>query len=163
MTLRKAGIAAVLALLAAAAAYWWWMRPERQIQGILDDVAATFTHDGAESGLEALAAVAAVETHLASDVSIQAPDSTRIDGRQEAITAAARVRAATRMMRLRFFDPRITFAGDASATVAVTIEVTRRTESGKDLVDVHDVTATIQKSDDRWVVSSARIVAKPGA
>jgi len=163
MNPRKAGIAAVLALLAVGAACWWWIRPERQIQAILDDVAAAFTHQGAEGGLDALAAAAALQRHLASDISIEGLDSTRIEGRQEVITAAARVRARSPMMRVRFFDPRIAFASETSATVTVTTEVTARTESGEDLVDVHHVTATFHKPADRWVVSTARIAPKTGA
>jgi hypothetical protein len=156
VTLRKAGIGAVLALLAAAG-YWWWRRPERQIQAILDDVAEAFTHDGKDSGLESLAAVAALRPHLAPDVSFELPGSARIEGREAAITAAARVRARSQSVRVRFFDAETTFTDDASAEVVVTSEVATATESGQDLIDVHRLTATLHRIANRWVVSHARI------
>jgi hypothetical protein len=161
MTLRKAGIAAGLALLAAAAASWWWMRPERQIQAILDDVAAAFTHEVKDSGLEALAAVAALRPHLAPTVTIERPGAAPIEGREGAITAGARVRAASARLRVRFFDPEMMFSGDSSATMIVTSQVATGTESGQDLIDIYRVTATLQRIANRWVVSNAHIA--PGA
>jgi hypothetical protein len=155
MTRATARIGAILALLAAGAAAWWWMRPERQIDTILHDVASAFTHERPDSGIETLAAVAAIEKHLAADVSIQARDS-RIDGRAEVITAAARVRTARPAMRVQFYDRRIAFASDTEASVTVTAEVTTGTASGEDVVDVHQVRATVRKIDGRWVVSTAR-------
>ena len=134
----------------------WWASPERQIRAILDDVAAAFTHEAPESGLTALGAVAALEDHLALDISIEVNGSPRISGRRDAITAAARLRAASPMMRVRFFDPRIAFAGDRSATVSATAEVTTRDASGEETVEVRQVTAGVAKPDDRWVVSSVR-------
>jgi hypothetical protein len=154
MTARHAGMAAILALLLAGAAGWWWTRPERQIRAILDDVAAALTHEGGESGLETLAAAAAIQEHLAENVSVDIGESRRIEGRDAVVTAVARRRAQTTPMRLRFLDPRITFTDDV-ASVAVTAEVTTG-EAGADVVNVHQVAATIRQSNDRWVVASVR-------
>ena len=157
MSRRHARIAAAFALLVGLiVGYRWWMNPERQIRAILNDVAAAFTHETPGSGLDALTDVAALQRHLADDVWVETADAVRISGRQEVITAAARVRARSRMRRLRFFDPRIDFANDASATVAVTAEVRTRDGSGDDLVDVHQVLAMLEKPEDRWLVSSVR-------
>jgi hypothetical protein len=154
MTARNAGMAAVLALLLAATAGWWWTRPERQIHAILDDIAAALTHEGGDSGLQALAAAAAIEKHLAEDVAVDVGGERGIQGRDAVVTAAARLRSQTTAMRVRFLDPRITFADDAAASVTVTAEVTTG-EAGADVVNVHQVTATIRQSNDRWVVASA--------
>ena len=156
---RNLRIAAVLALVVAAVAgYRWWVSPERQIRAILADVEAAFTHDAPGSGLDALTDVAALQKHLAEDVSIDANDGMRIAGRQDVITAAARVRAASPARRLRFFDARIAFDNATAATVVATAEVTTRSDSGEDLVDVHRVTATVVKPERRWVVTNARVV-----
>ena len=164
MQRRNLRIAAVLALiLAAGAGYRWWVSPERQIRAIFGDVEAAFTHDAPGSGLDALTDVAALQQHLAEDVSIQGAGGMRVDGRQDAITAAARIRAAAPARRLRFFDTRITFESDRAATVSATAEVTTRNEAGEDLVDVHQVSATVIRPEGRWIVSTARAVpeAKP--
>jgi hypothetical protein len=145
-----------LALAAMALlGYRWWTSPERQILAILDASAAAFTHQEPESGLNALAAVAAIQHHLAPDISIEG-DAVRISGRPDAITAAARVRAASPMMRVRFFDPRISMADDRSATVSATAEVTTRDASDNEVVEVRQLTAVVARPDDRWVVSSVR-------
>lgn len=150
-----ARIAAVLALLAVgAAAYRWWTSPTRQIHAILSGVAAALSHDEPDAGLQSLSAAAALQQHLAVDVSLETPQS-RIAGRQEVIAAAARLRAARPTMRVRFFDPEIAFAGETSATVRVTAEVTTGNDSGEDVVDVHQVLATVEETNDRWVVSRA--------
>lgn len=157
MSRRNLRIAAVLALLIAlAAGYRWWSSPERQIRAILADVAAAFTHDGRDSGLEALAAAARLQPHLAEDVTLQAGTATAISGRDAAVTAAARIRSASGGMRVRFFDPRIAVTDEARASLSVTSEVTTRSDSGEDVVDVLQVTATLERTADRWVVTSAR-------
>jgi hypothetical protein len=94
------------------------------------------TYDEAGSGLDALTAVAALQKHLAADVVIERGKS----------------------LRVRFFDARIARADDASVTVSVTAEVMTRGDSGEDVVDVHQVVATLTTPLDRWVVTTARTV-----
>lgn len=159
MTRRHAGIAAVVALLVAGGAFHrWWTGPERQIRAILDAVAAAMTHAEPDTGLQSLSAAAALQPHLALDVVVETPD-TRIGGRHEVVAVAARVRAASPALRLRFFDPRVRLTGETSATLSATAEVITTNESGEDLVDVHQVVATVDKAGDRWVVSHARTMA----
>ena len=148
-------IAAVLAVIVVAAASWtWWRSPERQIRAILDDVAEAFTHDEPASGIEALTAAASLQRHLASDVRIQPPRGEVITGRDAAVSAGARLRASSPARRVRFFDPDIRLDGDASASLAVTAEVTVPTSSGQDLVEVHQLTATLINQDGTWRVSA---------
>ena len=157
MSPRNARIGALLAFLAVvAAACWWWTRPERQIRAILDDVAAALTDDRGESSLQALAAVAALEKHLAPLISVQTGDAPSIEGRDAVITAGARWRARTPAMRVRFLDPRITFSDDRTATLVASAEALVWTGTGEQRVDRRRVTATITRAADRWVVSIAR-------
>jgi hypothetical protein len=154
---RTVRIGAILALLATGAtAYWWWRRPERQIRAILDDVAEALTYEAGTGGLETLAAVAALEPHLADDVSVQAGGAAAIEGRDAVVTAGARLRARTPAMRVRFFDTRITFADDRTATLVATAEAALKTTAGEQRVEVHQVLATVTRQADRWVVSIAR-------
>lgn len=151
-----AQVVLVVALAAAAAgAYWWWARPERQIRALLRDAGAALTSEPGESSLATLAGVAALEEHLASDVSIAPADSAPIQGRDAVITAAARYRARNPVL-VRFFDPEITFDSEDEATVVVTAEVTTRAGTAEGNVEVHQVTATVKRSERRWVVSTAR-------
>ena len=158
MTPRIRGLAAVLALVAAAGAgVWWWNRPARQIQRMLDDVASALTRPATESGLETLSAVATLRPLVAPDALVQIGES-MIHGRDAVITAAARARARPGAMRLRFFDPRVTFARDREANLVATAEVSVTTDAGAVEVVVYQVTATVQRPQDRWLVSSARAV-----
>ena len=157
MSPRNGRIGAILALLAAGAlAWWWWTRPERQIHAILDATATALSSEAGESGLETLAAVAALEPHLADDISVQAGDTPAIDGREAVITAGARLRARQPAMRVRFLDPRITFADADTATVAATAEAAVTTAGGAQRVDLYQVIGTVTRRAGRWVVSIAR-------
>ena len=155
MRRRSARIVLVVALVAAsAAAYSWWARPERQIRALLRDVAAALSSDPGESSLATLAGVAALEAHLADDISIQAADGVPIEGRDVAITAAARYRARNPVL-VRFLDPAIMFEGDDAATVVVTAEVSTRSATAEGGVEVYQVRATLRRSEGRWLVSTA--------
>ena len=112
----------VAALAGSFAAYRWWISPERHIHRILNDVAAAVSHEEPENDLRALTAVAALQTHLSPDVSIDAGTSTGpVKGRQDVMAMAARLRASTPMMRLQFFDADITLSGDSAATTRARI------------------------------------------
>ena len=144
----------VLALVAAVMTYRWWNSPERQIGRILKVVTTAFNHDAPDAGLEALAAVAALQQHLAPDVSIASgAGSGAIAGREEVMAVAARVRAGTPMMLVQFFDADISLQGDSSAAVRATAQVTTRSQSGEDVVDVHQVSAVVEKRSNQWVVT----------
>jgi SnoaL-like domain len=156
MTRRNAGIAAVLALfLAAAVGYRWWTSPERQIRAILDDVAAAFTFEAPESGLDALAGAAALQRHLAPEATVEMPGAS-ISGRDQVVTAAARTRAAHQEMRLRFFDAVVRLDGEASADVEATAEVTTAAGGGERLVSVYRVEARVAAREGRWQVVDVR-------
>ena len=102
----------IAALVAVVAGYRWWNSPERQINQLLADVATALSHESAETDLRALTAVASLQTHLATDVSIDMRgNSAPLRGRQEVIATAARVRVSSPMMRVQFFDPEIQFSG----------------------------------------------------
>src|SRR5688500_7518974 len=150
-------ILVVLALIAALMTYRWWNSPERQIGRILTVVAAAFNHDRPDTSLEALSAVAALQQHLAVDITINKDAASGgVAGRQEAIAVAARLRAGTPMMYVQFFDTEIAMQGDSSAAVRATAQVTTRNQSDEDVVDVHQVSAVVQKRSNQWVVADVR-------
>ena len=153
----------IAALVALVAAYRWWNNPERHIQRLLSDVASALSHDGAETDLRALAAVAALQSHLSPDVSIDMGGGTSpIRGRQDVISAAARVRASSPMMRVQFFDPQIELTHDASGTTKVTVQVTTRDNGGAEVAAAHVVSLVLVRTDGRWQVASARVIPDEG-
>ena len=159
MTRRPARAAALLALLAGTAAFfYWWTSPERRIHALLADVAAALTHETPDSGLQSVAAAARLQTHLAVDMDLEAGD-VRLQGRQEVVAAAARVRAAAAATRVRFFDAEIDVGNEGTAALQVTAEVTMTNDAGEQVVDVFQVRARLARIDGRWVVTSARTVA----
>lgn len=58
----------IAALVALTAGYRWWNGPERYINRMLSEAASALSHDGAETDLRALAAVASLQDHLHPDV-----------------------------------------------------------------------------------------------
>jgi hypothetical protein len=151
----------VIAVAAAFAAYQWWTSPERQIRRILDAVAAAFTHDAAGTPIEAVAAVASLQQHLAPDVSVRSREAAVIEGRPEVLSLAARVRAVSPMMRVRFFDPDIVLEGQAAGRLTATAEVITLNEAGREVADAHQIDARVILLDGRWVVSEARLDPEP--
>ena len=154
----------VVALAAGAAAWQWWNSPERRIARILTAVSEALSHDGPEAGLDSLTAVAALQPHLAPEVSIDTggPNGPLV-GRQEVISAAARIRAGTPAMHLQWFDPEIVLHDGAAATLRATLQVTTRSGSGEDVADAHRVEARLEERDGEWmVVTAAREAAEDG-
>lgn len=149
----------VATLVAVMAGYWWWNDPERHIQRLLSDVASALTHEGAETDLRALTAVASLQPHLAPDVSLDMGEgSMPLRGRQEVISMAARVRAATPMMRVQFFDPEIELSSDSAGTTRVTVQVTTRDAGGEEVAAAHVVSIALVRAEGRWQIASARLL-----
>jgi hypothetical protein len=153
----------VAALVAVVAGYRWWNSPERQVKQLLSDVATALSHEGAETDLRALAAVAALQKYLTLDVSIDMRGgSTPIRGRQDVIATATRVRASSPMMRVQFFDPEITITGD-SGTTRVTVQVTTRDGGGPEVAAAYAVAIDLVLAEGRWQIGSARVIPEPGS
>jgi hypothetical protein len=154
----------VVALVAVVAGYRWWNSPERQINALLSDVAAALSHESAETDLRALTAVASLQKHLTLDVTIDmAGGATPIQGRQEVIATATRVRASRAMMRMQFFDPEIAMTGDTSGTTRVTVQVTTRDASSQDVAVAYTVAMNLVLADGRWQIASARVLPQQGS
>ena len=154
----------IAALVAVVAGYRWWNSPERQINQLLADVATALSHESAETDLRALTAVASLQTHLTTDVSIDmGGNSSPIRGRQEVIATAARVRVSSPMMRVQFFDPEIAISGDSSGTTTVTVQVTTRDAGGQDVAAAYTVSMNLVFADGRWQIASARVLPEQGS
>ena len=149
----------ILALVAAAAVYQWWNGAERQIRRVLAAVPGALNHEQPDGGLEALTAVAALQSILAPDVTLD-PGGGRppIVGDQDAVSAAARFRTATPRLRVQFFDDTITLQDPSSATVTLTAQVVTVDPSGAELAEAYAVEATLKKQEGAWVVTAARRV-----
>lgn len=151
----------IAALVASVAGYRWWINPERHIHRLLSDVAAALSHDGAETDLRALAAVASLQTHLAPNVSIEVNGAGGdLRGRSDVVAMAARLRASQQIVRVEFFDPDIQFSSDSAGTTRVTVQVTTRDAAGDEVADARVVSMTLVKADGHWQVASARVLPK---
>jgi hypothetical protein len=153
---RVAIVAAALAGLTVG--YRWWNSPERQIHRMLSEVASVLSHDGVETDLRALAAVAALQAHLRPDVSVDLGRGSPLQGRQDVMAMAARVRATGPMMRVQFFDPEISISGESSGTTRVTVQVTTRGDAGDEVAAAHVVSIALVREEGRWQVASARVL-----
>lgn len=149
---------AVAILGAALVGYRWWQSPERLIRGILADTAAALTHTEPDTDLRALAAIAGLQHHLTADVIVDAGGRGPLRGRQDVLATAARLRASSPMLRVRFFDADIRIDGDAAAEAQATVEITSRDGAGEESAAAREVAATFVKQDGRWQVASARLV-----
>jgi SnoaL-like domain len=152
-------VAIVVATLAGlVVGYRWWNSPERYINRMLSDISSVLSHEGAETDVRALASVAALQTHLRPDVSIDLGRGSPIRGRQEAIAMATRVRVASPVMRLQFFDPEITLSDESSGTTLVTVQITTRDPGGQEIAAAHVVSMELVRAEGRWQIASARVL-----
>ena len=133
--------------------------PERQMHRILGNVASALSHDGPETNLHALAAVAALQRDLAPDVSVDAGAASGVvNGRQEVISLAARLRGSAHMIRIQFFDADITRLGGTAATMRVTVQVTTRRDGDADVAAAQLLQIGFARQEGRWVVTTAHVV-----
>ena len=150
---------AIAALAALVGGSWWWSNPARLVHRLLSDVASALSHDGPETDLRSIAAVASLQAHLTPEVSVDiGRSSTPLRGRQDVIAMAARLRASSPMMRVQFFDPDIQFSDDSSGTTRVTVQVTTRDAGGEEVAAAHVVSFALVRADGRWQIASARIL-----
>ena len=138
----------------------WWTSPDRQIGRIADAVARALTHDGADVGFDTLRAVAGLQEHLTSEVTLEAGDGRGLRGREEVMAAAARLRGTTSYMRVRFFDVRVMYANDAAATVHATLDVTTRDGSGASVAEARAIEVGVVRPERRWQVARARLLGR---
>jgi hypothetical protein len=107
--------------------------------------------------------VASLQAHLTPDVSIDiAGGSTPIQGRQEVIATATRVRVSSSMMRVQFFDPEIVITGDTSGTTRVTVQVTTRNADSQEVAAAYTVAMNLVQADGRWQIASAHVLPERG-
>lgn len=157
--LARLGVAVVIAA-AAFGAYRWWNGPERQITVTLEAIAARLSHDGPVNGLAAAAAAASIQEYLSPDVAIAlgrpfAP----LTGRDIVVAMAARVLAATPVLRVELVDVEIAMSDDretANVTCGVTATFTDR--AGQQTVDARELKVTLRARQGRWVVERAESV-----
>jgi SnoaL-like domain len=154
----------IAALVGIVVGYRWWTNPERQIHRLLSEVASALSHDGAESDLRAVAAVASLQNHLAPDVSIDVGGrAAPLRGRPDVMSMAARLRASNQMIRVQFFDPDIQLSNDSSGTTKVTVQVTTRDARGDEVADAHVVSIALVKAEGRWQIAGAHVLPKDAA
>jgi SnoaL-like domain len=152
-------VSGVAVLVATSLAYQWWVSPEREIRRTIRVAVAAVTHTEPDTDLRAIAAVAALQTSLAPDITVDlgVPSAPALNGRQEVVAMAARLRTSTPMLRIQVFDESIVVA-QAEATVRLTAQVTTRDRSGEELADAHHMILRLLKDDGRWLVSSVIVV-----
>ena len=149
---------AIAALLALIAGYRWWNSPERHIHRLLADVSSTLSHDGSETDLLSLAAVASLQNYMTSDIAIDLGNASTMKGRQEVMSLAARFRAVSPMVRVQFFDPDIRFSDDSTGTTLVTAQVTTQDRGGQEVAAAYVVRLSLVRSEGRWLVAGARLL-----
>jgi len=151
----------VVAAVGAVAAFQWWASPERQIRLSVGEAASAFDHDGPDTSLSAIAAMAALSTHLAPDVSVDVGLSAPpLIGRQEVVAVAARLRASMPMVRVQVFDDEVSLEQASAATVRLTVQVTTRDPKGEELADAHRLIVTLNRAEGRWLLSRVTVVRK---
>ena len=155
MTRRTQILLGVAAL--AVAGRWIWRSMDaprdREIRRRLTGFAAEF-NSSTTDGLGTVARAARLGTYFTSDVVIElGQGSPPIQGRETLIGMAARLQPRTAAFELELKDITIERADDASAEVAFTALIRRRSfGSGEESIDAREFSATLRRSND-WQVS----------
>lgn len=153
-------LAVVVVLAAIVFGYRWWNSPRRQINRVLDAIAAGVSHEQPAEGLGAVAAVAGLQQYFTTDVAIEAGGGLPVlVGRDSVLGAAARIRIATPSLALTFVDRQIAIGADgASATVNCTVSATSEDRAGQRNTDARQVVITLRLADGRWLIERAAAV-----
>ena len=155
MTRRTQALLAIVVL--AAAGVWFWRSMDeprdREIRRRLTGFAAEF-NSSTTDGLGTVARAAKLGSYFTPDIVIELGQGTPpIQGRETLIGMAARLQPRTAAFELELKDITIERADDASADVAFTALIRRRSfSSGEESIDAREFSATMRRTDD-WQVA----------
>jgi len=151
----------MFALLVFYFSYQWWFNPGRAVKRQLGEVAATLSVPAGEQDVARLARLARLRQFLANDIRIRIGDH-EIASRDVILGALSSFRPPAGGVDVQFVDTKVAMDSDAAAHASARIDVlTFDQRNGQPTQDSEDATMTLEKRDDRWVITSATAQALP--
>jgi hypothetical protein len=154
-------VAAMFSILAFYFSYQFWFNPSRAVKRQLGEVAATLSSPAGEQDVARLARFAKLRRALAENLKVRVGDLEA--GSREAILAAVmNFRPPAGGIDVQFVDTTVVMDSTAAAHAATRVDLTTFDQrNGQPTVDSVDATVTLEKRDDRWVITTAEAKALP--
>jgi ketosteroid isomerase-like protein len=155
--IRRAGLAAVVAVVLYGAWGWLFTSDEARVRAAIDALADTLSSDASDP-LGQVAAIGALRRQLAADVVVQSGRGAEVRGRDAVAAFWQRLRTSSGGMRVRILDVEVTVAGDGrNADCSGVAEVTR-TPNGVPERELHEMRATFVAEDGEWRLATAAAI-----
>jgi hypothetical protein len=154
-------VAAMFAILAFYFSYQFWFNPARAVKRQLGEVAAVLSVPAGEQDIARLARFAKLRRLLAEDLRVRVGDRDA-PSRDAILAAVANFRPPPGGIDVQFVDTKITLDSDTAAHADTHVELTTFDQrNGQPTVDAVDAKVTLEKREDRWVITTAEAKALP--
>ena len=154
-------VAAMFAILVGYFTYQWWFNQSRAVKRLLGEVAATLSVPAGEQDIARLARFARLRQYLASDIRIRVGDH-ELSSRDVILSAVGTFAAPAGGIDVQFTDTKVSVDSDTTAHASARVDLTTFDQrNGQPTVDSEEATMTLEKREDRWVVTGAEAQALP--
>jgi SnoaL-like domain len=151
----------MFALLGFYFSYQWWFNPGRAVKRQLGEVAAVLSVPAVEQDVARLARLARLRQFLSDDIHIRIGDR-EIASRDAILGAMSTFRAPAGGVDVQFVDTKVAMDSDTMAHASARVDVTTFDQrNGQPTQDSEDATLTLEKREDRWVITGAAAQALP--
>jgi hypothetical protein len=141
---------------------WTWAFPsdEAQIRSVLERISETISGGGTEGDVAVLGRAAALRSHLAPDVVVDAgAPYMRLTGRDAVIVTTARLNGVIRNLDVTFEDIEIAVADDRTSARATLVAEARYDERGGQRgFEARELELAFRRLDGRWVLSEVALI-----
>ena len=154
-------VAAMFALFGFYFSYQWWFNPGRAVKRQLGEVAAVLSVPAGEQDVARLARLARLRQFLSDDIRIRIGDRA-IGSRDVILGAMSTFTPPAGGVDVQFVDTKVAMDSETMAHASARVDVTTFDQrNGQPTQDSEDATMTLEKREDRWVITGATAQALP--
>ncbi len=154
-------VVAIFAVLVFYFSYQFWFNPGRAVKRQLGEVAATLSAPAGEQDVARLARFAKLRRSLAEDLTVRVGER-EAASRDVILAAVVNFRPPAGGIDVQFVDTKVAMDSDSTAHASTRVDLTTFDQrNGQPTVDSVDATMTLEKREDRWVITTAEAKALP--
>jgi len=157
----SAYVAAMFALLGFYFSYQWWFNPGSAVKRQLGEVAAALSVPAFEEDVARAARLARLRQCLSDDIHIRIGDR-EVGSRDPILGALSAFRPPSGGVDVQFVDTKVAMDSETMAHASSRVDVTTFDQrNGQPTQDSEEAAFTLEKREDRWVITGATAQALP--